>query len=188
MKQIKIPVFLHDVLGERQSLAALISILLFGGVLTTVIFLRFPEMYQSISLWQRILAFILVFDIFSGCIANFTVSTSNFYAANKGKRIGFIAIHFHILLVALLLGTNIWHSFLVWFFTIASALVVNAIRGRHQLFIGGLLLSVGLAWIPMLYEIETYMLIISLLFMLKVLFSFSVNHYGEMMETSGDGS
>lgn len=153
-------------------------ILLFGGGLTTALSFQFPTMYQGIPLWRSTLAFILIFDIFSGCLANFTVSTSNYYATRGGKRWVFIAIHVHILLVAALLGTSLWQSFAVWLYTVTGAAIVNAIRGCNQLFVGGLLLSLGIGWLPVLASSEPYMLIISLLFMLKVLFSFSVNHYG----------
>lgn len=177
MRLRQIPVFLHEVFGEKQTLRTIMLILLFGSGLATALSLQFPSMYQEIPLWRCILAFILIFDIFSGCLANFTASTSNYYAARSGKRRIFISIHVHIVLVALLLGTGLWPAIAVWLYTVGGAAIVNAIRGRSQLFIGGLLLSLGIGWMPML-SIEPYMLIVSLLFMLKVLFSFSVDHYG----------
>ncbi len=178
MNQRQIPAFLHEVFGEKQSILTIVIILMFGGGLATALSLQFPVMYQGIPLWRGILAFILIFDIIAGCLANFTASTSNYYATRGGKRWIFISVHVHILLVALLLGTGLWPSFAVWLYTVTGAAIVNAIRGSNQLFIGGLLLSLGIGWLPMLASVEPYMLIISLLFMVKVLFSFSVNHYG----------
>ncbi|WP_017154609.1 hypothetical protein [Bacillus bingmayongensis] len=187
MKQIRIPSFLHDVFGEKQSIESILTILLFGGLLTVALYLRFPELTDNLPIWRSTLALLLIFDIFSGCVANFTDGTSNFYAARKKNRIVFIAIHFHIILVALLLHTNIWYSIGVWAYTITGTFIVNALIEKHsQRFIAGLLLSVGLGLIPMLPDIQSYMLIIYLLFMLKVLFSFAVNHYGKTSNSAGE--
>lgn len=160
MKQIRIPSFLHDVFGEKQSMASIFSILLFGGALTAALCFLYPELTDSLPAWRSALALLLMFDIFSGCVANFTASTSNFYAARKTNRIVFISIHFHIVLVALLLDTDIWYSIWVWAYTIAGAFIVNALSGKHsQRFIAGLLLSIGFGWVPMLPNIQPYMLI-----------------------------
>ncbi|WP_025689885.1 hypothetical protein [Paenibacillus zanthoxyli] len=187
MKQLRIPSFLHDVFGERQSLGSILTILLFGVLLTTALYLVFPELTDNLPVWRSTLALLLIFDIFSGCIANFSDSTSNFYAARKTNRIVFIAIHFHIVLVAFLLNKNIGYSIGIWAYTITGAFIVNALIGRHsQLFVAGLLLSVGLGCMPMLPDMQPYMLITCLLFMLKVLFSFSVDHYGKTMSSIGE--
>ncbi|MBW7477324.1 hypothetical protein K0T92_21630 [Paenibacillus oenotherae] len=187
MKQRLIPSFLHDVFGERQSIGAIVAILLFGGLLTAALYLAFPELADNVPVWRSSLALLLMFDIFSGCAANFTASTSNFYAARDKNRIVFIAIHFHVILVALLLQADIWYSVAVWAYTISAAFIVNALHGKHsQRFVAGLLLSAGLGSIPMLPDIQPYMLITFLLFMLKVSYSFAVDHYGTAIKISGD--
>ena len=184
MKQIRIPSFLHDVFGYRQSIGSLMAILLFGGMLTAALYLVFPELTDNLPVWRSFLALLLIFDIFSGCVANFTASTSNFYAERKTNRIVFIAIHVHIVLVALLLQTDIGYSIGVWAYTVFGAFIVNALIGKpSQRFIAGLLLSVGLGWIPMLSDMQPYMLIACLLFFLKVLFSFAVDHYATSSST-----
>ncbi|MHA6531651.1 hypothetical protein [Paenibacillus sp. BAC0078] len=189
MKPVRIPSFLHDIFGEKQSIATIAAILLFGASLTAVLYLVFPEMTANLPVWRTILALVLLFDIFSGCIANFTASTSNFYAVRRTNRIVFIAIHFHIVLVAILLNTNIWHSIAVWAYTIAGAFIVNAVIGRpSQVFVAGLLLSLGMGCLPMLPDIQPYMLTACLLFMLKVLFSFAVDHYRTAIRNAGEQS
>ncbi|MCY9763936.1 hypothetical protein M5X06_09285 [Paenibacillus alvei] len=186
MKQIRIPTFLHDVFGEKQPLGSILAILLFGGLLTAALYEMFPELTDNLPLWRSALALLLIFDIFSGCIANFSASTSNFYAARTTNRIVFIAMHVHIILVALLLNTDIWYSIVVWAYTILGAFIVNALIGKpSQPFIAGLLLSLGLGAIPLLPNIQPYMLTICLLFMLKVLFSFAVDHYGTALNSNG---
>ncbi|MFD1427528.1 hypothetical protein JOD24_002730 [Kroppenstedtia sanguinis] len=180
MRELRIPSFLHDVFGEKQSVGSILTILLFGGILTAALYYRFPELIGHLPVWRSALALLLIFDIFAGCIANFTASTSNFYAARKTNRIVFIAIHIHIVLVALLLNTDIGYSLGIWAYTMIGAFIVNALSGKHsQLFFAGLLLSVGLGCMPMLPGITPYMLIIGILFLMKVLFSFAVDHYGK---------
>lgn len=186
---LRIPAFLHDAFGEKQSIGSILAILLFGGMLNAAIYFVFPEMTQHLPVWRSVLAFLLIFDIFSGCIANFTASTSNFYAARKTNRIVFISIHVHIAVVALLLNSDIGYSIGVWAYTIVGSLIVNALIGRQsQRFVAGLLLAVGLGTIPMLPEISPYMLIVCELFMLKVLFSFSVDHYNGAKPGAGEGA
>ncbi|WP_152395989.1 hypothetical protein [Paenibacillus guangzhouensis] len=187
MTQIRIPSFLHDVFGEQQSIGSIVSILLFGGLLTTALYVIFPDLTDDLPLWRSALALLLIFDIFAGCVANFTASTSNFYASRRTNRIVFIAIHFHIVIVALLLNTNIWHAIGVWAYTIAGAFIVNALIGKaSQRFVAGILLSMGLGGIPLLPSMQPYMLTISLLFLLKVLYSFAVDHYGIAQHPAGD--
>jgi hypothetical protein len=179
MKQYRMPSFLHDVFGERQSIAAIAAILVFGGLLTAALYFVFPQMTAHVPVWRSALAMLLIFDIGSGCAANFTTSTNSFYAARKTNRIVFIAVHVHIVLIALLLQTGIGFSIAVWAYTIAGAFVVNALIGRRsQLFVAGLLLAAGLGWMPMVQLIPPYMLIACTLFMLKVLYGFAVDHYG----------
>ncbi|MFD0867945.1 hypothetical protein [Paenibacillus residui] len=178
MKPIRIPSILHDIFGEEQHILSIAAVLLFGGGLTALLYFLYPEMTAHLPVWRSILALLFIFDIFSGCIANFTASTSNFYAARKKNRLVFIAIHFHIVIIAVLLNAAIGYSIAVWAYTIAGAFIVNALIGKQsQRFVAALLLSVGIGCIPLLPNIEPYMLITCQLFMLKVLFGFAVDHY-----------
>lgn len=186
MRQFRMPAYLHDVFGEKQSVASILAILLFAGLLTAALSIRFPEMTSQVPAWRSALALLLIFDVFAGCIANFTASTSNYYATRRTNRIVFIAIHIHIVLVALLLYTNIEYALGVWAYTIIGAFIVNALIGKpSQLFVAGLLMSVGLGSMPMLPGITPYMLIVGILFMMKVLFSFAVDHYGRAKPNAG---
>lgn len=59
-----------------------------------------------------------------------------------------------------------------------GAFVINALKGsRFQLVMAGLLLSMGIAIAVLAVDVPYYFLVVSLLFMLKVLFSFAVDHY-----------
>lgn len=179
MKPMRIHPFWHDIFGERPTGVSILAIVLFGALLTVALYAAFPGMTHGLPVWRAALALLLIFDIFAGCIANFSVSTSNYYAARSAKRIAFIAIHGHVVLVALLLYSDIGYSIGIWAYTIAGAFAVNALSGKlSQRFVAGLLLSAGLGSMPMLPGIEPYTLIVGMLFMLKVMFGFAVDHYG----------
>lgn len=175
--QIRIPSFLHDVFGETQTLGEILTIVLTGVGIATVLFAAFPEITQTLPLWRVALAYLLTLDIAAGCVANFTRSTNNHYAARSRERLVFIAIHVHILLLAGLLGVELLAAFLVWAYTIIGALVVNALHShRLQVFVAGTLLTIGISLTLLGVEALKYFLVMASLFMLKVLFSFAVDH------------
>lgn len=101
---MRIPPVLHDIFGESQTIAEMLAILLFGGGVATALVWAYPEMTQGLPLWRSVIAYLLIFDIGAGCIANFTRSTSNYYAARPKGRLLFISVHVHLPLVAWLLG------------------------------------------------------------------------------------
>jgi hypothetical protein len=176
---IRMPSYLHEVFGESQTIAELLAIMLFGVGSATLLFVKFPEMTLNFPLWKSILAYLLVVDIFAGCVANFTRSTNNYYAVRDKERLVFIAIHVHILVVAWLLGIGLWNAVIVWGYTIASAFVVNACKEtQFQKLVAGVLLALGIIIIVLGTQVPQYFLVISLLFMLKVAFAFAVDHYG----------
>ncbi|MEI2296585.1 hypothetical protein [Ensifer sp. MJa1] len=178
MRSLRIHPHLHDVFGEEQPLVFLLAILLFGiGVAMVFAFSAWP-LLVSLSWWRAVLALVLVLDIAAGCVANFTPSTNRFYAARPRNRWIFIAIHVHLVAVALLLGVDLGAPIAVWAYTIAAAVTVNLLAGHAaQAFVGGLLLAIGLAGLPLLPDLIPAMAAASGLFMLKVLFSFAVDHY-----------
>ncbi|MCR2807918.1 hypothetical protein [Paenibacillus soyae] len=174
---VRIPSFLQEAFGKEQHPGALVTIFAFGAIGAIVLFASYPAVYEDLPLWRSIAAFMLVFDILCGCAANFTESTSNYYAANPRKRIVFICVHVHILLIAVMLELPLGPALAVWLYTIACASGVNANRGRRQLFLAGVLLAAGVAWMPVWIAGHPFLLTVSLLFMLKVVFSFGVDHY-----------
>ena len=61
--------------------------------------------------------------------------------------------------------------------------MVNALKeSRFQLFVAGVLLAMGFFVAVLGIETPKYFLVISLLFMMKVMFSFAVDHYGRQKE------
>ena len=172
------PAYLHEVFGERQSIGVIGIILLFGAGITFGLYVIFPELVQSVPLWRSVLALLLIFDIIACSISNFTKSTNNYYAERRNLRLVFISVHVHIVLIALLLEVDYLNSSVVWAYTIGGAFIVNALSGRRsQRFVAAMLLTAGIAFIPLLPDMQTYMLTVCLLFMLKVLYGFAVDHY-----------
>jgi len=169
---------LHDVFGEAQRPGQLIAILGFGIAVPAILAATSPDLVRSVPPWRAVLALLLVLDIAAGCVANFTRGTSDFYAARPRNRWIFIAIHLHLVAVAALLDADLAPAIAVWGYTIAGAIAVNRLAGKpSQTFIGGLLLAVGLAGIGLWPGLPPFMTVVSALFMLKVLFSFAVDHY-----------
>jgi len=169
---------LHDVFGEAQRPGQLIAILGFGVAVPATLAVTSPEIVGSVALWRAMLALLLILDIAAGCVANFTRGTNDFYAARPRNRWVFIAIHVHILAVAALLGADPGPALAVWGYTIAGAIAVNLLAGKPaQTFAGGFLLAIGLTGIALWPGLSSFMTVVSALFMLKVLFSFAVDHY-----------
>ena len=128
---VRIPRYLHDVFGESQTVGELLAIVLVGLGGATGLFLASPAITQGQSSWRSAIALLLVADIFAGCVANFTRSTNDYYAARGKHRLVFIAIHVHVLVVAWLLGLGFWGALVVWGYTIAGALTVNALKASQ---------------------------------------------------------
>ncbi|WP_065376285.1 hypothetical protein [Ensifer adhaerens] len=186
MRSLRIHPQLHDVFGEEQPPAYLLAILLFGVGVAATFALSAGPMLAELAWWRAALALVLVLDIAAACVANFTPSTNDFYAARPRNRWIFIAIHFHVVFVALLVGTGFGAAVAVWAYTIAGAAVVNLLAGSAaQTFVGGLLLAVGLTGLPLLPGLSPAMAAVSALFMLKVLFSFAVDHYRTVVSSGG---
>ena len=178
MRTLKLPKVLHDVLGETASPLQIAVIVIFGvGVATVVTELLRPGL-PVLPWWRVAIGWVLTADIAAGCVANFTRSTNDFYAKRPLNRWVFIAIHAHVIAVAAAFGVGLAPAVAVWIYTIAGASVVNLLSGRStQVLVAGLLLAVGIGWIPLLPGVPAPVLVVLLLFLLKVLFSFAVDHY-----------
>ncbi|MBB1418849.1 hypothetical protein H5187_16455 [Pseudoalteromonas sp. SG44-1] len=174
MKYFKTPEFLHEVFGEKQSILEITGTILFALVGSWVIY-SVAEI--ELDNWRAILAFILIADVLAGCIANFTLGTNEFYTKRPKNRLIFIAIHVHIIVIAWLLSQPLDTALLMWAYTIVAASVVNALHGKSiQGFIAANLMCYGI-FLLIYLSLPTWFLMVSLFFMIKVLFSFAVDHY-----------
>jgi len=183
MKYFKTPEFLFEVLGEKQSVLEVTCTIIFALLGSAVIY---SVADISLGTWQSVVAFILIADVLAGCIANFSFGTNEFYSTRPKNRIVFISIHIHLLAIAWLLSEPMVTALIVWGFTIASAFLVNALKGKSfQGFIAANLMCYGILLIIYL-SLPTWFLMVSLFFMIKVLFSFSVDHFGNYTKVVSD--
>lgn len=178
MRTVRMPAILHEVFGETQSPAEIAAILGFGIAVPSLLAALEPGLFGAVSGWRAVLAFVLMFDVAAGCVANFTRGTSDYYAARPAHRWVFIAIHLHLPLIALALGAQIPLALAVWVYTVAAAAAVNLAAGRPlQMLLGGLLLAGGIVGVSLLVAPAPAFQMLSILFMVKVLFAFSVDLY-----------
>lgn len=180
MKTYNIPKILHDVLGERQGALEIILILIASIGIGLALYLTNSEVFASVSIWRSIIAALLIIDIFAGCVANFTIGTNNYYAIRSINRIIFIAIHVHLLVIMWMLKEPLIPYFIIWAYTITGAFLVNHFKQtNYQTVISGALLTVGLSAMPLLPEISFWGITVGAAFMIKVLYSFAVDHYSK---------
>lgn len=176
-REYPIPAAFKEVLGSRQSVGALLCIALVTVLAATLWGVTIGQEVASNSLWRQVLAWLLMLDIAAGAIANFTPGTNAFYAERPAWRWGFIAIHVHLPLVGWLLGVPLAPLLGVWAYTIGAAVLVNLTFGRRwQPVLAGTLLCVGVLGISQL-SLPAWLMSLTLLFMIKVLYAFAVNHY-----------
>lgn len=164
-------------MGEEQSPVSLATIAAFGVVATLAIF-WLDQGWREVGNWRVVLGALLVFDISAGCIANFTPGTNRFYAARPRARHIFIAIHVHLLVVAFLLDWPMGWAATVWIYTIAASAFVNSMgHSSLQPIVGAFLTALGLIVAAALGPEPLGMMIVSQLFIMKLVYGFAVNHY-----------
>ncbi len=175
---IRVPAVLHDVFGERQSPGEIVAVLGVGLAVASALFLAFPTWTSGLPWWRSLLAFLLCFDVAAGSVANFTRGTNDYYSQRPGHRWIFIAIHVHLPMIAWLLSVDLLPAILAWAYTIAGAAIVNGLHGRsRQTFVAAVLWVLGLTLVIGFGGFTTPSLIIAVLFLTKVLYAFSVDHY-----------
>ncbi len=175
--RLRAPGWLHDVLGEEPSLGEVAATVGFAAA-TATFALAFAD--PPVAGWRLGAAWLLLADIAAGCVANFTASTNDFYAARPRNRWAFIAVHAHLPVFVWLVGasaSSAWFAAGLWLATLASAAVVNVLAGRErQVMVAGLLLSMGLVWAAAM-PVSAVVRVAAVLFLTKVSFSFAVDHY-----------
>lgn len=176
---IKIHKFFHEILGETQRPIELLFIILFAVVVTTFLFFFYYDFLSTLPLLNQVFLLLLTIDIAGGVIANLTRGTDLYYAKRKNARLIFIAIHIQPILIFLFTSLPLWIGFILWAYTIFCALILEWIKNHPSLKVfAGFDLFVGLiilfAFQSALTPFASFLMI---LFLFKVLYSFSVNHY-----------
>lgn len=178
---IKVPKFLHDILGEETSGYAIGLIALATALIMGYLMLVEGQLFVASGTIAGIVGFILLADIIAGTVANFTKGTNNFYAKRGLNRWIFIAIHVQPVIISWLLGFNITHGIIIWFYTILAAVIVNLMIGKsYQREAAGTFMTLGIFLSVVLYEgVSMVALTMGIFFSIKVIYSFAVDHERE---------
>ena len=182
MRKVQVPKFFHEILGKETTLMELMIIILFTLIASSGVLIITANEWQVLKVYQIIVLVILMLDIYGGVIANFTYSTNKQYSSGSNKsRLIFLAIHIQPIILTLVLGQFLIASLIVWSITIAGALIVNAYKGRDiQYVVGGLVMVINiLILILFLSYLPKYLLILYMFYVVKVCFSFAVDHYAK---------
>ena len=187
MKPLKVPKMLHDVFGEETTLLNILLIALLTVFIMAALLLRSSETFAEAGLFKGGIAFLLIADIIAGAIANFTKGTNDFYARRPLNRWIFIAIHVQPLLLAWLLNSSLVEAFVIWTAVIVSAIITNLLSGRtYQRVVGAFFMGIGVFLVLVLTQNDAIVLLTAnLFFVIKVVFSFSVNHESTQLGLSG---
>ncbi len=177
---IKVHKFFHDILGEETHY---LSLMMIGAVTIAVmgwLIMAEGDAFVQNGITRGAFAFLLLADIIAGTVANFTKGTNDYYAARSVNRWIFIAVHIQPILIAWLLGGSIFNASLIWGYTIFSVSVVNILKGSiHQRVVAGALMGMGIFTSLNLYsEASLVFLTMSVFFLIKVIYSFGVDHEG----------
>jgi hypothetical protein len=178
---IKIPQFFHEILGEKQRKIDLIFILLFTTLGTAFLFLFDKDFLSTLSIFKQTMLLLLTLDITGGVIANLTYGTDQFYQKRKKARIIFIAIHIQPLLIFLLAKMPLWIGLILWAYTIFCAIILELLKNNpSQKVFAGFDFFIGLVLLfSFQNSLTPFVSFLMLLFLFKVLYSFSVNHHTE---------
>lgn len=172
------PPFLHEVLGKQTTPLEVALILSTGLLLPLLIVFVHPETFEGLPFWKSLLAGLLMLDIAAGCVANFSRGTSNHYALRPAQRKVFIAIHVHLLALVLLLEASFPFALMVWIYTLLGVLLVNRLIGHPlQVFVAGVWTVWGISGMLLADGVEPALMLMGMLFLFKVVFSFGVDHH-----------
>lgn len=175
MRTIRIPRFLHEVLGEEQG-ALEIALIVLGGLTAGAAYAALAPVGTAWAV-ARLVAIVLAADLGAGAAANFTRGTSDYYALRPRLRWVFIAIHIHLPAMALLLGVDLGSSAAIWAYAIAAASAVNLSSAPRQIALAGALLAVGTTLLGALAWDSRAQRLAAGLFLIKIAYSFAVDHY-----------
>ena len=173
-----VPKFFRDILGETTEPLTLALIVVVTVIVMSVLTVEGGALFVENGLVRGGLAFILIADVIAGTIANFSKGTNDFYAKRSLNRWIFIVVHVHPLVIAWLLRFSLKEAWILWGYVILAAVVVNLCMGKaYQRILAASLTSIGLLLVLVIYkDLPTVMIVMALFFVLKLVFSFCVDH------------
>ncbi|MDR6224411.1 hypothetical protein [Desmospora profundinema] len=181
MKTVNVPPFFHEVWGKRTTKLELGITIIFSVTMTVVLFAFTYSEWRELELWKIVILASLALDITGGVIANLTFGTNHYYKHRPTARYIFLFIHVQPVIFALILWNYFAACIAVWGYTILSALFVNRfINHPAQRVIAAVFLTSGIGGLFLLfYPIPKFLFILLLFYVVKVIYSFAVDHYAE---------
>ena len=177
---VHIPKFLHELFGTQQNRSELVIILLFTIISSVLVAWFTAPFWLTLAWYQRVVLWLLFLDISGGVVANLSEGTNNYYTARPKARWLFIAIHIQPLLLAVVLESPIYVALAVWFYTVICASIINRLRALafHRILAGALYASAIIGFVLSGVTLPIAITLIYLLYMMKVIYSFAVDHTG----------
>ncbi|MCY7018514.1 hypothetical protein MK407_05795 [Streptococcus sanguinis] len=178
MRDICTPKFLQELFGRKTSLIT-IAITMTFSILVTGLLWRLSLPDQNWPLWQIITFCLLSVDISGGVIANLSQGTNHYYQESVKRRCIFLLIHIQPLLLALLFNQSLLTCTMVWLGAMIGALFVSELLKdcREQALTGASMAGLGCILLISYSKLPISMTALLSLYLIKLLFAFSVNHY-----------
>lgn len=178
MKQVNVPKVLVELFGRQTTLFEVWLTVVFAGLTSSLIIgYNFSE-FQVLGIWQKIVVLALLVDISGGVIANLSFGTNEYYRQKAKRRLIFLLVHVQPL-VLMLVYPQYWIICLgTWLFTVLSAYLVTRIKGTFQSLVAMFFTGLGIVGLFILgKELPQLLLLLLLFYLLKVCYSFAVNHF-----------
>ncbi len=179
---ISIPKFFHELFGTHQQKPELILILLFTVLATLSTAWITAPYWVELKWYQNLVLWLLFLDIAGGVVANLSTGTNNHYNEHPKARWIFIAVHIQPLIIAAVLQSPLLIAIIIWLYTLLSACLINSLREKiyHRLLAGALYATALIVFVLSDLSLPLLIALIYLLYMMKVIYSFSVNHTEEV--------
>ncbi|WP_342389200.1 hypothetical protein [Salinicoccus bachuensis] len=173
---LQIPKILHELFGRRTTKAELTIVLASCLILSSFLLFYTYNEWSGLTVWKTALLIILTVDITGGVTANVTKGTNAYYQTSHTARLVFLGVHIQPLILGWLFG-NLLLSTAVWLFAIASAWIITHIGGRGIQRTAGMASALtGVGALILLADTHLILNALLALYILKLVFSFAVDH------------
>lgn len=175
-KSLTMPKFLHELFGKKTTKVELTIVLLSCIVISSLLLLHTSNEWSELAVWKKIFLLLLTLDISGGVVANITKATNEYYQASQKARIVFLAIHIQPLLLGWLFG-NFLLCVTVWVVTTMAAMFITNLSGKGVQRTAGMAVTLtGVCFLIIMADTHLILNSLLALYMLKLSFSFAVNH------------
>lgn len=174
---IQIPKMLHEIHGEISNVRDITITHLVAITSTAMVLVLGTE---DLSILQQIVLGILTYDLVGGVVANFSYSTSVYYAKQPKKRKGFIALHLlQPTLLVFVFQNDIVTILSMSASILLSSILVNATQSaQRQIMLGAFFSIVGIMVLQLpFFEATPILEFLLVIFLLKLPLAWAVRWY-----------